>query len=316
MINKILYKNTTIIHKNIEIIGENAKSYFIKCNKCENDKILYNLPIEFPKGKRLKVECNCSKRFNEKQIKIITSRRCQNVNLTFIKWTEDFHGTKTKVTAQCENGHTVTTVTPDSLLKVKNGNGCRECQSKLLGKIKAGNRYSYKPDDVMVKEFETVGSYPAGTLFKRIDRQDTFNRKVYWKVTCSKCSVTCEQTGSEIKRGSKSCACHRGNCIWMYVHICKQDFEFVKYGIATNIQTRQKVLERRNGIRILKTFKFKFDTKQNCRNAETEIKRWLKNKPKNAPSLKDGHSEVASIKDLDGILCYLRSLSAVEEVIS
>ena len=68
MINKILYKNTTIIHKNIEIIGENAKSYFIKCNKCENDKILYNLPIEFPKGKRLKVECNCSKRFNEKQV--------------------------------------------------------------------------------------------------------------------------------------------------------------------------------------------------------------------------------------------------------
>ena len=320
MINKILYKIKTIDMNNYKIVGEDKKFVYAECKMCNQDKILYTKPFKIQKNKQneYKTNCKCNHPvYTESQWKIIASRRCNKIGIKFVKWSSNYIGAKTKLHTVCAIGHNSYTNTIDSLTKIKiDNNGCKKCNSLKLIEAKAGNKYSKKEDSEMIKEFFEKGSYNTGTVFNRINRKDTSGRKVYWSVVCGKCKQYCEQTSSEIKRGSKGCACTRGNTVWMYIHVCKKEIEFLKFGIATNVKSRKQTLKRRNSIEILTTFEFKFSNKFECRKAETEIKRMIKNKPKMHEKIHDGQTETASVMYLHDILGLIRANNPIEEIIS
>lgn len=320
MINKILYKTTMIDMVNYKIVGENKKFVYAECKICNQDKLLYSNPFQIKKNKQneYRINCKCNHPvYTEEQWRIIASRRCKKIGIKFVQWSSNYIGAKTKMHTICAMGHTSHTNTIDSLTKIKLGhNGCKECSKLKLSEAKIGNKYGKKEDSEMITEFFEQGSYDKGTVFNRIARKDTSGRQIYWSVVCGKCKQYCEQTGSEIKRGSKSCACTRGNTVWLYIHICKKDIEFLKFGIATNVKCRKQTLKRRNAIDILSTFEFKFANKFECRKAETEIKRMIKNKPKMHEKIHDGQTETASVMYLHDILGLIREINPIEEIIS
>lgn len=163
----------------ITILGHNGvkggyRKFYIKCSICAKDPEMYGdgvFRVERPNAKAFKgCACTGSNKYTEDQVKVLVTRRCKELNYSFLGWVGGWKGkSKTYLKLSCSKGHTWETTSCVKFLDC--GRGCGKC---------AGN-VTYT-----VEEFKKLGNHTHKGAYKYTGVTKKESEKVKYEICCPK----------------------------------------------------------------------------------------------------------------------------------
>lgn len=295
--------------RQLEVLGYTnkfgRKKYAVVCSKCSQD------PELFGKAEYLMVKsqiernqhpCGCAHapKWNEKQYLIILKRIATQKGYSFLGFSENFHGHKTKLRLVCDkHGEWCST----NINHFCNGRGCPSCKGNTTSKFNtATKRYS---DEEILNDLLNTGKFHPETKFWRDEMPNKKGHFILWKMYCPECQTE-GRSGllKEFRLGVRTCLCSNQRQDIAYINFIKDGEQViaVKFGIAVNPAERIKRQQTKCAYLLTPYKIFTFDSPVFCRNAETECKREFECGILTKMEMSDGHSETTSPLNLDGII--------------
>lgn len=282
-----------------------TKTYSVKCQECANDPELFGEAI-FKSYRsnivRNYLPCGCGARplWNESQFRIICERESLKRGFTFVGFSGDYKGSKTKLELGCSLHGTWKSTDINHYL---NGRGCPGCKSVTCADAARGNTYSRMEDSEMIASFMETGSFHPDTLFTRCDPSTPNRTASDWKVSCPVCEIEVVARSCNIKLGYRPCNCGSGKQKYAYINIISDvnDVVAIKYGIATNPEDRLKKQAWKSIYPMHNFGVWEFSDYQACRDAETLCKRTFY-QSLSREEMPDGFSETTCPSNIDKII--------------
>ena len=288
--------------------GRNSTKYYIvKCSICEKDPELFGegyFRITNSNINSKKTPCGCAKipKWSKEQFSIICSRRALTRGLNFLGFCGEWAGNKTKLRLSCpEHGEWTTTVINSFLT----GNvGCNVCNGGVR-----------KEDSEMRESFLRTGGFHKDAIFERSEKVNYLNYRIFWKVYCPDCLTWAETTTASLQCGWRPCRCCSFNHKQFYINLVKQEGSVIglKFGISRLSSLRLHQLnENCKKYDMVQYKNFNFETKDQCRAAETQCKRELDCGTLPKESFGGGWTETTSVENIDSIIDIVTRFGGVE----
>lgn len=302
-----LSKPTFVDEGQLKVIGwsgkqesnSSVKYYILKCSKCCQDSELFGEGyFRMPKANLIKkaIPCGCSRKpyWSKDQFHTLCSRKAVELGYTFLGFTGEWRGSRTKMWMFCEKHGEWKS---GDIANFMRGTGCVGCKIDNLAKINT------KPDNQMITSFFNSKSFALGTKFWRSSRKNNNAAKVYWFMTCPDCGETGESTSSCLQEGKRPCACSKQRQQECYINwITDGDSKVaLKFGVANNSKQRIKAQNRVSSYEVKQYQVYKFPDVASCKKAERECKKELECGILLKRDMPDGYSETTWVYNLSKI---------------
>lgn len=287
----------------LEVIGWSGrqhanKFYILKCSTCAQDPELFGTGVfKCLRGGliRGRVSCGCSRThmWSEQQYATLCSRKAAERGYTFLGWSDEFLGRRTKTRMLCDKHGEWGTASINSL--IHNGCGCPGCRVDAVVSV------TRKPDDTMLASFFASGQFPEGTKFWRGDRVGKDGGRKYWYVHCPECSYVGESQSDSLQKGYRPCLCSPARQQQAYINWIVDDKNkllALKFGIANVAKQRVKQQNARCIYEVRPYLIYNFPTKKQCLAAERECKETLLCGILSQEEMPDGHTETTCPSNL------------------
>lgn len=296
------------VDSQIEVIGwsgrnrNRVRSYIVKCSICEKDDELFGKAFfRTVKGSLVNgfYPCGCSNApvWSPEQQVIRAQRAANDLGYKFLSVIDEPVTTNSKIKLHCGLHGEWETATINGLV-------CRgaQCPTCVIDKLK---HRSKKSDDEMISSFLASGAFSKDTKFSRSERTNRRGHHVYWDVYCPNCENTSSSYASSLQKGSVPCECGRYNQKLAYINLIKDKNDLdiaLKFGITSNIKIRINFQNYKNMNISENMFVYRFNTKEQCKRAETECKQTLECGIIAKQDMPDGYTETTYIYNLDRII--------------
>lgn len=274
-----------------------AKLYVVLCNVCSNDEELFGGGYFLSSRRHLEegvYPCGCSKctRWTKEQYYILCKRKAVELGYTFIGYTGEWCGFKTKLKLECSKHGIWETTNINSFLS--KGSGCSLCKSEA----------TMKPDDVIIESFMRSGVFLPETKFWRSLKLDRLGYPSYWNMFCPLCETVGTASSSAFKRGVRPCKCSRLNCTKAYINLILSgnDIIAIKFGITGNFKQRAKHQQKMSIYSVENFGLWEFPDKTHCSKAEQECRQTMECRVLTKEELKDGYTETTWPYNIDEVI--------------
>lgn len=282
-----------------------TKIYSVKCSICAQDVELFGNGIfKTHRSNILKgyLPCGCGARplWSKEQFEVICRRESLKRGFTFIGFSGEYAGSKTKLELLCELHGTWKSTNVNHFLK---GRGCPGCKAVTCAETATGNTHCRIDDEIMIQGFLDTGMFHSNTTFKRCDPKLMDRSVSDWIINCPECNTEVIAKSSNIKLGYRLCACEKPKQKFAYINIVsdQENILAIKYGIATNPEDRLKKQAWKAIYPISNFGVWEFSDYQSCRNAETYCKRIFP-QTLSREEMPDGFSETTFPYNIDKII--------------
>lgn len=279
-----------------------AKRYILRCDICAEDPELYGegyFRAVLPNLSSGKVPCGCtvSNNLTADQLKVIASRACQQLGLTFIGFKSSPVNSKTLCLIECSIHGIYDTTRLGSL--TGQGSGCKKC-AYVKGAV--GLTLS---EDVWSEKFISTGMFHEDTIFTRSDVLNNRGYKTSWNFTCPVCNWTGVSEQSNLRAGKIPCDCsYVTKMNEGYINIVSDNGTeiAIKFGISSLTARRVKVQDTKSVYDIRNFGVWKFLDHNKCRESETVLLKTLECGILSKCDMPDGFTETTYLYNLDKIV--------------
>ena len=290
----------------IEILGWSGrrgtqKRYIVLCHYCKEDRELFGDGVFRTSKSQLVTRglqpCGCSScpRWMEEQNRVRCERKARELGFTFIGWTSQYIGDKTKLIMSCETHGEWNTGTLNHLM---NGRGCPGCKGSITANF--NRKTKAKTEQHFIESFISTGAFSEGTTFTKISRKDKAGNSNYWKMTCPDCHESGEILGSDLQKGRRPCACTSQRQKQAYINSIYSETEIIaiKFGIAVLYSNRVTSQNSKSFYTVTNDYVYEFANVESCKRAESLCKQRMVCGILTKQQMPDGYTETTSKDNL------------------